>query len=699
MFKHCVSPQLLEVRELYLMEALTYCAGTYYDFNVTQDKIIGTPIQIIDETPYDILEMTDLTSNYTEFINYFGPNLSENEQLIFFDLFSTKNLIKNYKNGNTKFSHTYWTFDVLGKPLYAQHTVFLYEDPESKDILAFAYIKNLTTFAEANEAHMHAIADKEELESLNRLLTDAKLATEQAYLAAERANNAKTVFLNNMSHDIRTPMNAILGFTSLAIKNINNTEAVKKYLSKIMTSSEHLLSLINDVLDMSRIESGRIVVEEKEHSISEILHDIKNIMQSDVASKHINFKIDTSDINNRTILCDKLRLSQILINCISNSVKFTPDGGTVEVKIIQHSSLPGYCNYEFRIKDTGIGISEDYMEHIFEPFSRENNETINKIPGTGLGMPIAKNLVEMLGGTFNIESSLNIGTEFIIHIPFKIVLESNHVQPIENMQNMRVLIADSDMKTCSDINTMLKEAGLNPEWTTSGKEALYRARYADSEQSDPFGLYIIDWSLTDIDSIELIHNLRSEFGNSIPIIILTSVDVSEIEKDAYEAGVSIFCEKPLSYSELYDAIKRISERNIPSSENVFTQNVFANKNVLLADDVELNREFAATVLQEAGINVVEAENGKEVIDLITDPASHFDLILMDIMMPVMNGYEATKKIRKLPDEKLSTIPIIAMTANAFEEDRTAALEAGMNAHLPKPINIELLYELMKMYLL
>lgn len=532
---------------------------------------------------------------------------------------------------------------------------------------------------------------EKEMEQHRRLQEAYELAE-----VAERANQAKTTFLNNMSHDIRTPMNAIIGFTSLAATHLDEKDILKDYLSKIMVSSNHLLSLINDVLDMSRIESGKVKIEENECSIPVIMHDLRNILQTDIKAKRLDFFIDTVDVVNEDVICDKLRLNQILLNCMSNSMKYTKPGGTVGIRIIQKENAPeGYADYDFVVRDTGIGMSREFVEHIFEPFSREENSTISRIPGTGLGMAITKNIVDMMGGSIRVNSEPGRGTEFIISLRFRITTVPQHRGVIKELNGFRALVADDNMDSCVSVEKMLRTIGLRPEWTTSGKEAVFRAKYA-VEQNDPFQVYIIDWLMPDMNGVEVVRRIRMEIGNQVPIIILTAYDWTDIEEEAREAGVTAFCAKPLFLSELYDVLQNASQPVENSVIPFFRTEEFKGKRVLLVEDVELNREIAGTILKEAGIQVVAVENGKLAVDYMKQAEPDFvDMILMDVMMPVMDGYEATRKIRKLPDETKSRVPIIAMTANAFEEDVRNALDAGMNDHLAKPIRIERLYEIMR----
>ena len=502
------------------------------------------------------------------------------------------------------------------------------------------------------------------------------------------ANRAKREFLFNMSHDIRTPMNAIIGFTSLAATHIDNKEQVLDYLKKISTSSQHLLSLINDVLDMSRIESGKVKIDEKAVHLPDLVHDVRSIIQPNVSAKRLSLFIDTIDVENEDIITDPLRLNQILLNILSNAIKFTPTGGTISLRIAQKNGAPkGRGCYEFRIKDNGIGMSEEFQKHIFEAFSREESSTVSGIQGTGLGMSITKNIVDLMGGTIAIESEPGKGSEFIVDLCFALSGRKVEQKQIPQLEGLRALVADDDTDTCLSISTMLSKIGMRPEWTISGREAVIRTRYA-MEQGDEFSVYIIDWLIPDMNGIEVVRQIRKMIGKSCPIIILTAYDWADIEEEARAAGVTAFCEKPLFLSQLRRVLAEpfgaepIHEPSQPNASG------FKGKKLLLVEDNALNRELAQEILKEAGFAVDTAEDGEIAVRKMKQAAPwQYDLILMDIQMPKMDGYEATRQIRALPDAAKAGIPIFAMTANAFEEDRQSALKAGMDGHIAKPLDI------------
>ena len=518
---------------------------------------------------------------------------------------------------------------------------------------------------------------------------EKKSILEGALMQANRASKAKSIFLSNMSHDIRTPMNAIVGFTTLAINHIDSRDQVEEYLKKIMSSGNHLLSLINDVLDMSRIESGKMHLEEKPCSLPEILHGLQNIIQGDVNAKQLEFYVDTIDVFDEEIYCDKLRLNQVLLNLLSNAVKYTMTGGTISFRITEKAGAPeGFAYYEFHIRDTGIGMSEEFVAHIFEPFERERNSTISGIQGTGLGMAIAKNIVDMMNGVIEVKSTLNVGTECKVSFMFRLNTEERKPVELLEFKNCHALVVDDDFNTCDSVSYMLQQIGMRAEWTLSGKEAVLRTRQALTRKDD-YDVYIVDWLLPDVNGIEVVRRIRRETGGNVPVIVLTAYDWSDIEDEAREAGVSAFCSKPLFLSELRSCLNSLVNNYDSGKEYKRRAKRDHTERILLAEDNVLNQEIAVELLSEEGFQVEVADNGQMAVEMLekSDPG-YYQLVLMDVQMPVLDGYGAARKIRSFGNKELASIPIFAMTANAFEEDKQEALHNGMNGHIAKPIDVK-----------
>ena len=559
---------------------------------------------------------------------------------------------------------------------------FEYEHLDTKERRWFHNIA-MGSEVEGRTKYILVMSDRTADKQVNQALSNA-------VAAAETANRAKSTFLSNMSHDIRTPMNAIIGFTTLAISNIDDKDRVKDYLAKALTSSNHLLSLINDVLDMSRIESGKIHLEEVEVNLSDVLHDLKTIVSGQIYAKQLELYMDVMDVTDEDVYCDKTRLNQILLNILSNAIKFTPAGGTVSVRVRQLAGKVHGCGqYEFRVKDNGIGMSPEFAQKIFDPFERERTSTVSQIQGTGLGMAITKNIVDMMGGAISVQTAQGKGSEFIICLPMRTQAEHRPVEKITELEGLKALVVDDDFNTCDSVTRMLVKVGMRAEWTLSGKEAVLRARQA-IEMGDVYHAYIIDWRLPDMNGIEVTRQIRS-LNDNTPIIILTAYDWSDIEVEAKAAGVTAFCSKPMFMSDLRETLmSAIGQKQTDAAQELLPEkNVgFMGKHILLVEDNELNREIALEILREYGFRVDTAENGAVAVEKVSTAApGSYDLLLMDVQMPVMDGYTATRRIRALDDPARAKLPILAMTANAFDEDRRNALESGMTGFLSKPIVI------------
>lgn len=512
-------------------------------------------------------------------------------------------------------------------------------------------------------------------------------ALRDALMAARHASRAKTTFLNNMSHDIRTPMNAIIGFTALAQAHIDNAGQVQDYLSKIHTSSTHLLSLINEILDMSRIESGTVKLEENIVHLPDVLHDLRTMIQGQVAAKQQNLYIDTLDVINEDVITDKLRLNQVLLNIVSNAIKYTNIGGNIFIRVKEKPcTIKDRATYEFTIKDNGIGMSKEFLGTIFDAFTRERSTTVSGIQGTGLGMSITKNIVDMMNGNITVESEPGKGSEFVVTLDLKLAEKGMTYTPIPELVNARALVVDDDINTCQSVSKMLREIGMRPDWSTSGKEAVIRAKEAD-EIKDEYKAYIIDYLMPDMNGIETVRQIRRVIGDETPVIVLTAYDWTDFEEEAKQAGVTAFVSKPIFMSELRSVLTKPNEV-VTTTKPAETKYDFTGRRVLLVEDNELNREIATAILKDAGMEVDVACDGTEAVNAIYKSKEDcYDVVLMDIQMPKMDGYTATREIRTLKNNRKANIPIVAMTANAFDEDRQKAFEAGMNGHIAKPIDM------------
>ncbi len=524
------------------------------------------------------------------------------------------------------------------------------------------------------------------------------LDLENARKDAVKANKAKSEFLSSMSHDIRTPMNGIVGMTAIAMANIDNPERVKDCLAKITLSSRHLLGLINDVLDMSKIESGKLTLNMNQISLRETMDSIVNIVQPQVKERQQHFDIFIQKVITEEVHCDSVRLNQILINLLSNALKFTPEGGRINVYLQQEPSPVGedYVRCHFRVKDNGVGMTEEFQKKIFDTFTREEKAQVDKIEGTGLGMAITKAIVDTMKGSIEVQSAPGKGTEFHITLD----LEKADVK-VEDMKlpPWRMLVVDNNEELCQSAALSLKEIGIDAQWVADGKTAVEVAKKCHNEQNS-FEIVLLDWKMPGMDGLHTAREMRKHLGENVPILIISAYDWSEIEDEATEAGIQGFISKPLFKSNLFLGLRRymLDESAKEEKEESKIHNSFFGKRILLAEDNDLNWEIAEDLLSEVGFELDRAENGKMCIEKFEQSAQgYYDVVLMDIRMPIMNGYDAAKGIRALarPDAKL---PIIAMTADAFSDDIQRCLDCGMNEHVAKPIDVNRLTQILKKYL-
>ncbi len=540
----------------------------------------------------------------------------------------------------------------------------------------------------------------QDVTSLKEREMEIRDALKSASEAAEAANHAKSDFLARMSHDIRTPMNAIMGMTAVAAMHMDDQERLTDCLSKITISSRHLLALINDVLDMSKIESGKVTLSEEPFGMADLVESVVTIIRAQVNSKRQKLRVHISDITHENVIGDTLRLRQVFVNILGNAVKFTPEGGTIIFSIRERASLiHGMACYEFVCEDTGIGMDEEFLKTIFDPFSRSRDSVSQNIEGTGLGMSISRNIVRMMEGDIRVESTPGVGSTFTIQVHLK--LQDSAEEDVEGLKDLRVLTADDDRDSCITTCDILENIGMKAEWVLSGEEAVQRTVEAHESHSD-FAAVILDWKMPGRDGVETAREIRAQIGNEVPIIILSAYDWTDIEAEARAAGIQTFIEKPLFRSRLVYALKSVlaqgeKEKNLESAE--LEKSSYSGKRILLVEDNELNREIAEELLSFIGVEVEQAEDGKIAVDMVKEkPADYYDLIFMDIQMPVMNGYEAARYIRALEHEQARHVPIIAMTANAFADDIREARAAGMDDHIAKPVEVAKLLEVLEKWL-
>ena len=663
--------------------AVTSNAFCTFEFNLTQDLIEHDIVCTIDEKQISLLEKSGLQApcKASECFEKWKSHVLEESMEDYCTTVNIEYLKERFEQDHKEVVVEYWGQVSAENQMCVRQSFIMTKDYDTDDIMVMVVSKDITQQVQKQREQTQALQD--------------------ALMQAQHANRAKTTFLSNMSHDIRTPMNAIIGFTTIAVSHIDNKEQVRDCLQKVLSSSNHLLSLINDILDMSRIESGKVQIKEQACNISELMHNLVNIIQPQVKAKQLELFIDTFDVANEDIIADALKLNQVFINLLSNAAKYTPAGGTISFRIMQKTTFRhGYGDYVFIVKDNGIGMAQEFVKHIFEPFEREASATRSGIQGTGLGMAITKNIVEMMNGTISVESEVGKGSTFTVELTLKLQDIEKNAEQIKELDGLRALVVDDDFHVCDSVCKMLKDLGMHAEWTTSGREAAYRAKIAYDE-GNSYHTYIIDWQMPELSGVETARKIRKAVGDDVPIIILTAYDWTDIEEEARDAGVTAFCAKPLFMSDLKSAL--LAANNLIDKDEeeaaAWTLADFSGKRILLVEDIELNRELAEVILTEAGFLVETAPDGTDAVAMMEKAEeNYYDAILMDVQMPIMNGYEATRTIRNMPRKDVRDLPIIAMTANALEEDKEAALKNGMDAHIAKPLDMDVFISVLKRFL-
>lgn len=532
------------------------------------------------------------------------------------------------------------------------------------------------------------ITDITELREMQKQLTEQKTALQEALTVAERANQAKSDFLSRMSHDIRTPMNAVLGMTKIAAAHVHDPERVLDCIGKIDVSSKLLISLINEVLDMSKIESGRMLLAEEEVNLAELVQGVVTMVQPQIREKRLAFKTYVTDISHETVISDLQRLQQLLLNLLTNAVKYTPEGGNILLEMREIPSGQGDgVHYEFTVTDSGIGMKPEFLSRVFEPFERADDVKIQLVQGTGLGLAICKKIAELMGGTIMVESIYGKGSKFTVSVYLKVREEKIDD---ETLAGLSVLVVDDDEFICRSTCERLKDLGLTAEWVTDGRTALVKVEERYAVRQNYFAV-IIDYQMPGMDGVETIRKIREKVGDDLPIIMISAYDLSEQIDIAKKAGANSFITKPLFRSRLAYRLKQFISGTATEEEKgarPLIDGSYTGRRILLVEDNAINREIAVEILSGTGMTVDTAENGQIAIDMVKNaPIDTYDLIFMDIQMPVMDGCTATRRIRMLPREDVKTLPIIAMTANAFSDDRQKTKDAGMNGHMAKPIDL------------
>ncbi len=655
-------------------------------------RIVGAVTQLFtrfvvvnfENDTYEYLETVDegikKKGAYADLIEYMTPRYIQDEGEEEVGFVIRKDYIQEHMDENTPYLQCEYRIN-WGKEQWENISILCLKREEGVPSIVLMAVQDVT-----------ALKEKE---------TQTRLALKNAFEAAEEANRAKSDFLSRMSHDIRTPMNAIMGMTAVAAMHVDDRERLMDCLHKITVSSRHLLALINDVLDMSKIESGKITLSEEEFNMAGLVESLLTIIRPQITAKQQHLKVNISHIVHEDVIGDTLRLSQVFVNIMGNAVKFTPEGGDISFGISETASLiKGQACYEFVFEDNGIGMEPDYIDSIFEPFTRSNTSVTKKIEGTGLGMPIARNIVRMMNGTIKVESELGKGSRFTVQI--YLPLQNVEKEDVTSLADLEILVADDDRDACVAACEILESIGMDASWVQSGEEAIEKVVSAH-ERNEEYAAIILDWKMPGKSGVETAREIREKVGGDVPIIILSAYDWSEIEQEAREAGVNAFIEKPLFRSRLISVLKALVETGADVKKisiDSFQEEDYSGRRVLLVEDNELNREIAAELLESIGICVEMAFDGQQAVDILKEkPENYYDLIFMDIQMPVMNGYDAARAIRGSGRADLEKIPIVAMSADAFSDDIRRAKEAGMDDHVAKPVEFDKLSAALEKWLM
>ncbi len=676
----------LRTRERYNNEAqyrqaIVSNADVAFSFNVTSDSMdsILCSNRALDGV---LAQFPSLASvSFSDFIRKWADEcLVAEDRQSFLEKMDLEHLHELFITGKHEDELEYRLVSDGEHPIFMKQNVILTQDEKTGKVFGLLTAKDVTESRLTENLYMQALKD--------------------ACESANQANKAKSEFLSNMSHDIRTPMNAIMGMTEIARANIHDTDKVEECLSKLTRSSRMLLELINEVLDMSKIESGKLSVNESELNLAELVESLLTSIYPVARQKGHTLRVHLNNVTHEDIIGDPLRLQQIFINLLSNAIKYTPDGGLIDFSIMEiDDGSQAYGMFQFIVKDNGMGMTPEFLERLFIPFERADEALQKKIPGTGLGMAIIRNIVSLLGGEITVASEPGKGTTFTVLLHLKKQMQCR--DSVLALKNLSVLVVDDDRAVCESACLMLNDAGMRSEWVLGGEEALERIKRAWKQRCEYFAI-IVDWMMPGMDGAEVTRRIRSEVGSTVPVIILSGYDWSTIEHEARQAGADAFIAKPLFRSRLLHVLEQfvMVQRNSEAAESDNPAPVdFSDKRILLVEDNELNIEIVREILGMTGVAIDEAVDGKMAVETIRkSPENHYDAVLMDIQMPVMNGYEAARAIRNLPRKDVGSIPIIAMTADAFVEDIQQAQDAGMNAHIAKPLDFTLFYRILAHWL-
>ncbi len=665
-------------------QAIVSEAVFVFNVNVTKNLIEEDFYEIRDGVMTSVLEQVGMQAPCNAddfFLRWSKERVFPVDREVYIQTINTRHLLEAYERGETELVIEIETSGEEEQLMVLRHTILLTKDGVSGDILALNNAKDITDIRKKDRETKKALLD--------------------AYEAADRASCAKTDFLSKMSHDIRTPMNAIIGMTAIAGTKLHDPDGMEECLGKVSTASKHLLSLINEVLDMSRIESGTLTLNEEDFNLLDMVESLVNTLSAKTKEKRQRIEFRAHEVHNTNVRGDALRLQQIFMNVMTNSIKYTGEDGEISIDIMEKDSPQEQIGcYEFVFKDNGIGMTKDFLQHIYDPFERAEDVRISKIQGTGLGMTISRNIIQMMGGDIQIESEPGIGTIVTITVPLKYQVPGvlNRV----DLEGRTVLVVDDEPFAGEGTCMLLQNLGMHGEWVQSGEEALTYMREKRKRDEDVFAV-LVDLNMPDMNGMETARALRNEGFEETPLILVSSHEWVDVEVEARLAGVNAFIRKPLDKSRLLKAFRNfVPKDKIKASEGSLEQLEevdYSAKRILVVEDNDLNREIAQEILSMTGVKVEVAENGQEAVDMVTaSEEGYYDLILMDLQMPIMNGHDATRALRAMKRKDIREIPIIAMTANAFLDDVQQSKASGMNEHMSKPLDIDQLQRMLSRWL-